>query len=298
MRNIWKMNWKNDGFRSLYESAIHTEVIQALEDWKNYNNSNCVLVGGLALSYYIKPRQTQDVDIIFLTEEDIPNNVYGFKRNRLHSFEHIKTGVEIEVLTPKFLNKNKQIFEKAFEESILSDGIRVASPKSLIALKLNRFNSRDKVDILELIEYCKYGGINLDMSGYELNDKELINYKSLDINDSIDENMYVLETKSYFNNNKKYIKISENLNGNDIYIFKNEFGDPRFHYCKNMENVIRKFSDFQFSISLNHLNVLESSTGYKSFFGFENDENIFKDWLKNNHQYLIDKWNELNDERI
>ena len=294
MRNIWKMNWKNDGFRSLYESAIYPEVIIALEDWKQYNNSNCVLVGGLALSYYIKPRQTQDIDIIFLTDEDIPTNVYGFKRNKLHSFEHKKTGVEIEILTPKFLNKSEQMFKKTFEDSILSDGIRVASPKSLIVLKLNRFNSRDKLDILELLEYCKYKGIDLDMSDYDLNENEIKNLQSLNIDDSIDENMYVLETKSYFEENKEFIKISENLNGNNIYIFKNEFGDPRFHYCRNMENKIRKFNDFQFSISLNELNVLESSTGYKSFFGFEKDKEILDNWLKQNYQNLKDKWNEIN----
>jgi hypothetical protein len=110
MRNIWKMNWKNDGFRSLYESAIYPEVIIALEDWKQYNNSNCVLVGGLALSYYIKPRQNQDIDIIFLTEKDIPTNVYGFKRNRLHSFEHKKFGRLNKLLY--FCIINKKYFQK------------------------------------------------------------------------------------------------------------------------------------------------------------------------------------------
>lgn len=294
MRNIWKMNWKNDGFRSLYESAIYPEVIIALEDWKQYNNSNCVLVGGLALSYYIKPRQTQDIDIIFLTEEDIPTNVYRFKKNRLHSFEHKKTGVEIEILTPKFLNKSEQMFKKTFEDSIISDGIKVASPKSLIALKLNRFNSRDQLDILELLEYCKYKGIDLDMSDYDLNENEIKNLQSLNVDDSIDENMYVLETKSYLEENKEFIKISEDLDGNNIYIFKNEFGEPRFHYCRNMENKIRKFNDFQFSISLDELNILESSTGYKSFFGFEKDKEILDKWLINNYQYLKDKWNEIN----
>lgn len=293
MRNIWKMNWKNDGFRSLYESAIYPEVIEAIEDWKQ-QVSNCVLVGGLALSYYIKPRQTQDVDVIFLTDKDIPNTVYGFRRNRNHSFEHIKTGVEVEVLTPEFLNKNKQLFQKTFDDSILSNGIRVASPKSLIVLKLNRFNERDKVDILELITHCKLKGINLDMSDYELNNNELKNLNSLDIDDSIDENMYVLETKSYFRDKKEFIKISEGLNGNNIYIFENEFGEPRFHYSKNMENKIRKVNDFQFSLSLKSLDVLESSTGYKSFFGFEKDEEVLKNWLENNKEYLINKWKEIN----
>jgi len=79
LRNIYKMSWKNDGFRSLYESAIYPEVTQALEDWKsNYEKLNYVLVGGLALSFYLKPRPTQD--IVFLSYDDIPNRVEGFKK--------------------------------------------------------------------------------------------------------------------------------------------------------------------------------------------------------------------------
>lgn len=295
MRNVWKMNWKNDGFRTLYESIIYSEVSEALNDWKKYNDNNYVLVGGIALSYYIKPRQTQDIDIIFLTENDIPNNVIGFRKNRLHSFEHIKTGVKVELLTPEYLNKSKIMFKKTFDESILSDGIRLASPKSLIALKLNRFNDRDKLDIIELVDYCRYKKINLNMSDYDLNDNEINNFNSIKLDDKIDENMYVLETNSYFRNKKEFIKISEGLSGNNIYIFKNEFGEPKFHYCKNMENKIRKFNDFQFSISLEKLSVLDSSSGYKSFFGFEKDGKILKDWLEKNYNYLKEKWEEINE---
>ena len=91
--NRRKSKWKNDGFRSIYESVIPKEVLVALDDWKNSNNKDCVLIGGLALSYYIRPRYTEDIDLIFLTEDDIPETVYKFRRNRKHSFEHIKTGV-------------------------------------------------------------------------------------------------------------------------------------------------------------------------------------------------------------
>jgi hypothetical protein len=76
--------------------------------------------------------------------------------------------------------------------------------------------------------------------------------------------------------------------------FKMKLVNQRFHYCKNMENKIRKFNDFQFSLSLTSFEVLDSSTGYKSFFGFEKDEQILKNWLENNHKLLVSKWNELN----
>lgn len=41
-------------FRSLYESVIYSEIINCLEDLKKYDNSNNVLIDGLALSYLSK----------------------------------------------------------------------------------------------------------------------------------------------------------------------------------------------------------------------------------------------------
>ena len=149
--NRRKSKWLNNGCRSLLESIIPNEVIQALRDWKdNYSKDNYVMIGGLALSYYNRPRYTEGVDLIFLSDEEIPNNVYKFRRNRKHSFEHIKTGVEVEVeaLSPSVINKNEDFFKCVFEDSIESDGIKIASPVSLIALKLSRFNDSDKSDII------------------------------------------------------------------------------------------------------------------------------------------------------
>ena len=81
-RNPEKMKWKNDGFRSLLESVIHPDVLLTFIQWKeNYNTDNCVLIGGLATQYYIKPRPTEDIDLIFMTYEDIPDYVYKFKKS-------------------------------------------------------------------------------------------------------------------------------------------------------------------------------------------------------------------------
>ena len=121
--NRKKSKWKNDGIRSIYESIIPKDVIVALDDWKSSNTSNCVLIGGIALSYYIKPRYTEDINLIFLTDEDIPLSVYKFRRNRKHSYEHIKTGVEVELITPEYINKDNSLFKNVFETSIESDGI-------------------------------------------------------------------------------------------------------------------------------------------------------------------------------
>ena len=108
LRNIAKCNHPNDGTRSLLESVLANEVVDALSDWKNNTDtSKYVLIGGLALSYWVKPRTTSDVDILFLSKADIPMYVDGFKRTRPGAFIHLKTHVEIEVLSPETINMEK-----------------------------------------------------------------------------------------------------------------------------------------------------------------------------------------------
>lgn len=305
-RSRLKRKWKNDGFRTLNESIIHKEIIQALDDWKKYNNSDCVLVGGVALSYYLVPRLTEDLDLIFMTENDIPTTVVGFKKIREHSFLHLKTHVEIEVLTPEYLNKSIKMFKTTFEESIESDGIKVANPRALIALKLNRFKSQDKTDIENLLNYCKENNMSLDMTNYDLNKNEVNNLNSL--LDNMVENiviyndMYMLDISHKLKENN-YIKVDNNT-GNDIYLINDIYGEPRFYYGKNIENNIRKYEDFSFSIlingNINELTVVDSTTGYKSFNGFKKEEESLKKWLSidDNYKHLKDKWEKINNKKI
>jgi hypothetical protein len=55
-------------------------------------------------------------------------------------------------------------------------------------------------DIKQLIEYCLIKGLDLDMSRYGLDEVEIKNLESLKIDDFLNENMYILETKLYFRN--------------------------------------------------------------------------------------------------
>lgn len=306
-KNRRKSKWKNDGLRSIYESIIPTEVLVALDDWKYSNKNECVLIGGLALSYYIKPRYTEDIDLIFLTEDDIPESVYKFRRNRKHYFEHIKTGVEVEVITPLHINKKKTLFENIFETSIESDGIKIASPLGLIALKLfrSKVNDRDRLDIIELLKYCNENKIDDDISFFDLTEEGLKIFNTIKDGidfESVSENMYILEYNSYFNKNVKSIKIKNDKY--DIYLFEDKYGEPRFHFGEKI-NGIRKYKDFQFSISLTktfeddgNFRVLESSTGYKSFNGFEKDGEWLKEWLYKNLDQLKESWIKINNRKI
>jgi hypothetical protein len=170
-RNIGKMSSMNNGKRTLKESIMSNEVIDALEEWKYYNKSDCVLIGGVALSYYIKPRYTQDVDFLFLSETDIPDNVDKFKRFRKGAFRNNKTHVEVEVISPETINTNKNTVKAVFDTAKIVDGVKVASPSGLVALKLGRFSYQDMADIQELYKFDL-----IDLSPYHLSDELIQRY--------------------------------------------------------------------------------------------------------------------------
>lgn len=149
-RIIDKMNTININ-RTLFESVIMPEVEVALKNWIENNDGDCVLIGGLALSYYVKPRSTTDVDILFLSYNNIPEKVDKFKKHRNLAFQHNLTHVEIETVTPESINVPIEIVEKVFDTAIISDNIKIASPSGLVALKLFRFNRQDQADIENLI---------------------------------------------------------------------------------------------------------------------------------------------------
>lgn len=154
LRNIGKMNSVNDGTRTLFESVVSNEVLAALRTWCMFNESDCVLIGGLALSYYVKPRATTDIDVLYLRKEDIPEQVISFRRHRKSAFEHDTTQVEVEVLTPEHINLPQHIAQAVFDTAIEQD-IKVASPSALIATKLFRFDRQDQADIEALCNCCE-----------------------------------------------------------------------------------------------------------------------------------------------
>lgn len=161
--------------RSLLESVIVPEVTSALNDWIGLDVPG-ILIGGLALSFYGKPRYTADVDILFVNDADIPKTIPEFTRIRDHAFRHNKTHVEIEVLTPKFLNISTELVKAIITTSAESNGMRVASASGLVALKLQRGSLQDKADIEQLI---KTGNINLEPYDRYLTPNQIVMFDSL-----------------------------------------------------------------------------------------------------------------------
>lgn len=149
----------NAGARTLLESILSNEVARAIQDWREYAGYQGVLIGGLALSYYVKPRFTSDGDFLYLAPSDIPNSVEKFKRTRNGAFQHNTTHVEIEVLTPSSINMCDELAMKIFNTAAEQGGFKIASREGLIAAKLGRFKLQDRADISSLLQL---GPVDLD----------------------------------------------------------------------------------------------------------------------------------------
>ncbi len=174
LRDLLKTNNINDGTRSLVESILIPEIAKALADWKHVTKSDAVLVGGLAAAFYAKPRATTDIDLLFLSEREIPDSVPGFKRIRPSAFQHNQTHVEIEILLPRTINLPEHIAKRVFETANTIDGIKIASPSAIVALKLHRLKRYDEGDIISLIETGK-----VDLTGWELTQDQLNKFEEI-----------------------------------------------------------------------------------------------------------------------
>lgn len=139
----------NDGNRTLAASVVAPEVRAALAAWAETKVPG-VLIGGLALSYWSVPRHTQDIDFLVDTAPLPPLD--GFKRIRPHAWLHVSTGVEVEVLDPHFINLDPSFLGLIDKHAVTREGVRIASPEGLVALKLKRFSRQDQADIENLLK--------------------------------------------------------------------------------------------------------------------------------------------------
>lgn len=171
-------NFKDYFKCKIYEGTSgYPEVDNTFNDWiNNTEDINQVLIGGMALVNYDIDRTTTDVDFLFLSKEEIPTDVYGFKHHRKSAFQHNKTHVEVEVVTGNTINISNEFVEKIFDTAYDKGKFKIASPSAIIAIKLGRFNEVDKEDIVNL--YKNYN-INIDVFKPYLSKEEINNYNNL-----------------------------------------------------------------------------------------------------------------------
>jgi len=174
------------------EKSIFNDTVKKvfIEFVKLNKNKNVTVIGGISLGAWIRSRNTDDIDILVLSEDDIneleKNISSKFKRKRNHSFEHKSTGVEIEVITPSLINQDVSLIKSAISNAKISnvDGneIKVVTPKYLIALKLARAiikgNPKSKIDQGDIMELLKVYG-KFDLSDLNLSEEKMKMYNEL-----------------------------------------------------------------------------------------------------------------------
>ena len=111
-----------------------------------------MLIGGLALSFHVKPRAVQEVEFLFLRADTVPDRVLGFEPVRPGAFLHTGTAVEVKIVVPETAGQPTALFEKVVEAEVESDRMRVASALGLAALLLRRADLQDKADVVALIK--------------------------------------------------------------------------------------------------------------------------------------------------
>lgn len=175
LRDLTKTRTINFGHRTLMESVLYPEVAAALEQLRqNGWPPDGVLIGGIALSFHVKPRTTQDIDVLFLGVDAIPATMPGFRRHRDNAFEHVQTGVEVEVVSPATIKLSAGLAQAVFDTAISHNGVRVASASGLVALKLQRLHAIDEADIIQLIQTG-----SVDLTAFPLTVQQLTEYARL-----------------------------------------------------------------------------------------------------------------------
>lgn len=164
---------------NLVEASIDPEVRKTLLHWKQSGNSGGILIGGLAMAFYAKPRFTQDVDLLFRSATHIPNSAQGFRTHRKGAMEDKDTGVEVEIVHPHSFNPplSESLIQKIVDTVEEKDGINVVSAEGLIALKLHAATNtpkrelQDSADIANILTYQDQ--ISLDtMKDWPLSSKD------------------------------------------------------------------------------------------------------------------------------
>ena len=130
--------------------------------------SDYAIIGGLALSAWIAPRTTQDIDLVVtaspgLKSKDLAYLVETRLRKKTHqpkmkanyaikemfSFTEDHLGVDV-IFTAGFQLAEEAIREAASIE-VVGEPVKLATPEYLIALKLVSFDDKDKLDIKNLL---------------------------------------------------------------------------------------------------------------------------------------------------
>lgn len=91
---------------------------------------DAIVIGTLALNFYVTPRYTDTIELLFHSQDDLDVRLSGEQYLTLHS------GVEVRLLSPDAIGLTADIAAMVFATAEARDGMRIASREGMIALRL------------------------------------------------------------------------------------------------------------------------------------------------------------------
>lgn len=143
-----------DQINKLFEGNELGSTLQKVS--QTLKDTEYALIGGLAAGFFSNPRATEDIDLLIMNEdlEKIAQILIlnGFKRTRVHAVVDRTSGVEVELLTAKFLNIPEEIVGKILKNTLEQKGTKLAQVEGLVAMKLLGGRYKDLGDIEEILK--------------------------------------------------------------------------------------------------------------------------------------------------
>lgn len=153
--------------KDLLSVVFSPEMKSALVDLAGIlKSTDAVIIGGLLLGVYARPRTTWGIDVMILSDNEIDNIAWKlaaqfFKRTSTHLFTHKKTGVLVEFVTPEHVKISPILVKHIISTAHIDKGtgLKITSKEGTAAAKLQRGILRDQSDIVEIAK--AQGPLNL-----------------------------------------------------------------------------------------------------------------------------------------
>jgi len=125
------------------------------------------LIGGLALSAWVRPRTTRDIDVVVavsqraewrdieaLVETRLSKRIAiqkGTRRTNIQEkLSYVSGPIEVDVISTKGFDLAADAIDHAMIAEVFDQKVRVVTPEYLILLKLLPLSSQDIIDIMAL----------------------------------------------------------------------------------------------------------------------------------------------------
>ena len=165
------------------QAVVSPQVAEALRTWVAATDHIGVLIGDIALAFYVRPRFTDVVEMLYLEKDLVAASVTGFLRRSATELIQKRTATAVHTIFPGE-SLHSPLVTKVLDSSMTIDGLKVASLHGMISLKLHvasidrRGGRQECQDIINMI--CWAAGFELNhLDGWSLNRNDLAKLREL-----------------------------------------------------------------------------------------------------------------------